>query len=174
MPTSNSKKQNIENKTQKNIEQKKSANQQEWWADGIKFQCQGSGKCCTSHGEFGFVFLTIEDRRRFAKHLKISTQKFTKNYCDRHQGVWHLKEDPKNPDCMFLKNKRCSVYEARPTQCRTWPFWPEVMTAKAWKKDVVEFCPGVDKGKLISATEIEKQMNEQIKSEKQLHREAGL
>lgn len=123
-------------------------------ADGLRFQCQGSGKCCTSHGEYGFVFLTLEDRRRFAKHLKITTRKFTTQYCEQKSGVWHLKEDSKNPDCMFLKNKQCTVYEGRPTQCRTWPFWPEVLNAKSWKKDVVSYCPGIGKGKLFSKEEI--------------------
>ena len=131
-----------------------------FYSHGLKFECQGSGKCCTSHGEFGFVFLTLEDRRRFAKHLGISTAAFTKQYCDLRDGVWHLKEEPKNPDCMFLKNKRCSVYEARPTQCRTWPFWPEVMTAKVWKTEVAAFCPGVDKGRIWPKEEIEKIMAE--------------
>jgi len=131
-----------------------------FYEDGLKFECQGSGNCCTSHGEFGFVFLTLEDRRRFAKHLKLTTSAFTKQYCDIKDGVWHLKEDPKNPDCMFLKNKRCSLYEARPTQCRTWPFWPEVMTAKSWQKEVAAFCPGVGKGRTWSKLEIETTMKE--------------
>ncbi|MBX2995049.1 MAG: YkgJ family cysteine cluster protein [Bdellovibrionaceae bacterium] len=136
-----------------------------WWNDGIQFQCQGSGKCCTSHGEFGFVFLTREDRQRMAQHLGLSTSAFTKKYCDKMGPAFHLKEDPKNPDCMFLKNKGCSIYEARPVQCRTWPFWPEVMNAKAWKKEVVDFCPGVNKGKVWSRDEIEKNLAEQTRSE---------
>ena len=44
--------------------------------NGLKFECQGSGKCCTSHGEYGFVFLTLNDRQRIAKHFKISTLHF--------------------------------------------------------------------------------------------------
>lgn len=143
-------------------------NGKEWWRDGVQFQCQGSGKCCTSHGEFGFVYLTLEDRKRFAKHLKMRTGEFTKKYCDKTGGIWHLKEDPKNPDCMFLKNKGCSVYEARPTQCRTWPFWPEVMGAKEWAKEVKAFCPGVGKGKIWSEKEIVKALNDQLDSEDQL------
>lgn len=141
-------------------------------SEGVRFECQGSGKCCTSHGEFGFVFVTLEDRRRFAKHLKITTGEFTKKYCTNRNGIWHLNEDPKNPDCMFLKNKKCSVYHARPTQCRTWPFWPEVMNAKAWTKEVVSFCPGVGKGDLIPYDKIEKQMNEQKASEQDLVKES--
>jgi Fe-S-cluster containining protein len=136
-----------------------------WWSKGIRFQCQGSGKCCTSHGEFGFVFLTLEDRRRMAKYFKITTTAFTKKYCEKYRGAWHLIEDRKNPDCMFLKNKGCTIYEARPTQCRTWPFWPEVMNSKAWAKDVVAFCPGVGKGKLISSEEINKNLKQQTNAE---------
>lgn len=138
----------------------------EWWRDGVQFQCQGSGQCCTSHGEFGFVFMNLEDRQRMAKVLKMRTGEFTKKYCEKTGGVYHLIEEKGKPDCMFLRGKRCGVYEGRPTQCRTWPFWPEVMEAKAWKKDVVEFCPGVGKGKIWSGDEIEKILNEQIKSEK--------
>lgn len=129
--------------------------------NGIQFECQGSGKCCTSHGEYGFVFLSIKDIRRFAKFFKLSSTDFKKKYCQQTKGLWHLKEDPKNPDCMFLTKKRCDVYEARPTQCRTWPFWPETLQAKTWKKDVVSFCPGIGKGSIIPTSKILKMAKEQ-------------
>lgn len=140
-----------------------------WWTDGLRFQCQGSGKCCTSHGEYGFVYLTPQDRKEMADFLGMTVAMFSKLHCQRTQGVWHLKEDPKNPDCQFLKGKKsCSIYEARPTQCRTWPFWPEVMNAKTWAKDVVSFCPGVGKGPLIPAETIDKTLAEQILAEKRI------
>lgn len=142
------------------------SNSSKFYEKGLRFECQGSGNCCTSHGEFGYVFLTIEDRRRFAKHLGISTAAFTRKYCSSKDGVWHLNEDPKNPDCMFLKNKRCSVYAARPTQCRTWPFWPEVMNPKSWKSEVASFCPGVGQGRLWSKEEIETTMLEDYENSK--------
>ena len=136
-----------------------------WWSEGVRFECQGSGKCCTSHGEFGFVFLTKEDRQRFAKHFKVSTTEFTKKYCAKTNGSYHLIERPENTDCLFLKKKSCSVYEARPTQCRTWPFWPEVMSAKTWSKEVAAFCPGVGKGPVIPFEKIEATLKEQKRSE---------
>lgn len=137
-----------------------------WWKDGIRFQCQGSGKCCTSHGEFGYVYLTKFDRQRLARSLGLKTRAFTLKYCQQTGGNFHLKEDGKNPDCIFLKNKQCGVYEGRPTQCRTWPFWPEVMKPKAWKRDVVSFCPGINKGPAISPEEIARQLEMQKKAEK--------
>lgn len=143
-----------------------------WWSEGIRFECQGSGKCCTSHGEYGFVFMSIEDRRRMAKVLKMTTAAFTKKHCDLTNNFYHLKEDPKNTDCMFLRGKMCGVYEGRPAQCRTWPFWPEVMNAKTWKKEVVSFCPGIGKGPLRTREVIEQNLAEQKKSEDSALKEA--
>ena len=123
-----------------------------FYKDGIRFECQGSGKCCTSRGTYGYVYLTAEDRKRFARSFGLTVAAFKRKYCETTDGFVHLK----NPelDCEFLKDKRCTVYEARPTQCRTWPFWPENMNAKVWNGDVKSFCPGVGKGKLYTRKEI--------------------
>ncbi len=164
---------NLEKKTSR-IEKQKQTNpfnqlsQIEWWGKGVQFQCQGSGKCCTSHGEYGFVFLSLDDRKRMAKFLNIAASAFTRKYCERNeQGAWHLIERKESPDCMFFnsKGKSCSVYEARPTQCRTWPFWPEVMKAKTWNKEVLSFCPGIGKGPLHSGTKISNVLHQQRQNE---------
>jgi Fe-S-cluster containining protein len=107
-----------------------------------------------------------------ADHLGLTLAAFTRKYCQRTNGFFHLKEDGKNPDCAFLKDKRCSIYEARPIQCRTWPFWPDVMNAKTWKKEVVSFCPGVGKGPIVQAVKIKAALREQIQSEIELDQEA--
>lgn len=136
----------------------------QWWESGIRFECQGSGQCCVSHGEFGYVYMTKEDRIRMAKSLGLSTSAFTKQYCEKEDGIYHL-IDGKNGACQFLKDKKCSVYSGRPTQCRTWPFWPEVMNAKTWKKEVKAFCPGVGQGRLWSKEEVQEQLDIQLRSE---------
>ena len=76
----------------------------------------------------------------------------------------HLVENG-SPDCIYLSEKKCTVYEARPTQCRTWPFWPENMNAKRWNDNIQSFCPGVGKGKLHSAEFIGKQIEKQKKAD---------
>lgn len=139
-------------------------------ANGLRFECQGSGRCCSSRGEYGFVYLTKFDRQRMAKHLKMTTGAFTRKYCAQHNGIWHLKADNEMPDCQFLVKKQCGIYEARPTQCRTWPFWPEILNAKSWSKEVKGFCPGVGKGKLWSAEEIQKVAEEDRKNTLQFGR----
>ena len=140
--------------------------------EGVRFQFQGSGKCCISHGEYGYVYLSLEDRKRLARSLRLKTSDFTKRYCKRQEGFWILRDDPKSPDCVFLKEKtKCSVYQARPTQCRTWPFWPDVMPAKRWRQDVVKFCPGVGKGRYYSPVEVAAILNEQSANERAMLRD---
>lgn len=148
---------------------KKSETQKQWWDAGVRFECQQSGKCCVSHGEYGFVYLTLKDRQNIAKELGLTTRAFTAEYCSKTDGVFHI-ADKGGPTCTFLKNKMCTIYKVRPTQCRTWPFWPETMGAKAWKKDVVQFCPGVNKGRLHSKEEIQATIEEQAQWEEELVR----
>lgn len=105
-----------------------------------------------SRGAYGYVYLDLADRRRMAQLLGLPTGTFTRKYCDKTNGWFHLKDPEK--DCLFLDGKRCSVYEARPTQCRTWPFWPENMDAKVWQEEVASFCPGIGKGKRFSLDDI--------------------
>jgi Fe-S-cluster containining protein len=130
--------------------------QQPWWSEGIRFECQGSGKCCQSRGQYGFVYLTLEDRQRFARYFRLTTRQFTARYCAKTDGYFHLKEEAGKPDCRFLEGKACGAYHARPSQCRTWPFWPEHMRPKAWAKEVKGFCPGIGKGPVRTAAEIQK------------------
>lgn len=100
-----------------------------------------------------------------AQVLGMTTSAFTKKFCEKQDGIYHL-IDGKDGNCQFLENKKCGVYEGRPTQCRTWPFWPEVMDAKTWKKEVTAFCPGIGKGRTWSADEIQTQLEDQFESER--------
>ena len=124
-----------------------------FYKDGIRFTCRGDGKCCLTRGGYGHVYLSFNDRRRLAAHLKLSLAQFTARYTVREDGLVELKYEDR--DCPFLKENRCVVYEARPRQCRTWPFWPENMDSDVWEREVASYCPGADSGRLFTAEEIE-------------------
>jgi Fe-S-cluster containining protein len=67
-----------------------------------------------------------------------------------------LREFP-NGDCVFFdtENRKCTVYNARPRQCRTWPFWDSnLKSPEAWAA-TCEVCPGSGKGKLYQIEHIE-------------------
>ena len=138
---------------------------------GINFECQGSSNCCVSRGSYGYVYLSKKDLTRIAKYLNLTTDLFKKNYCEYSDGYLHLRELNINGNCQFLKNNKCSIYAARPIQCRTWPFWKENMNAKKWKKELIDFCPGIGKGRLISASIIQKNINRELKNDKQIIKE---
>ena len=62
-------------------------------------------------------------------------------------------------DCVFLRDGvRCEVYEARPIQCRTFPFWPRnLKTPEAWHEAARE-CEGIGRSEeLVQLRTIEQQ-----------------
>ena len=98
-----------------------------------KFSCSGCGECCRWPGA---VLLMESDHSRLAAHLGLSGQEFI----DLHTHLAPNRQqlallDQADGSCAFLEGDRCSVYEARPEQCRTFPY--------AWS--VAEGCPELDK-----------------------------
>lgn len=135
-----------------------------WWKEGVRFECRQRGCCCVTHGENGVVYVNADDRRRLCEHLEITPRQLRDRYLRRLDERSCLKDAPGSAACIFLGPEGCAVYEARPTQCVTWPFWPENMSAQAWAK-VAAFCPGIGKGRLWSAEEIEALLDQQRSSD---------
>ena len=138
------------------------------YSKGMRFQCQKSSNCCVSRGSYGFVYLSKKDILRLSIYTDLSIKDFIKLYCEKTYGFVHFKERRKNSECQFLEKKRCSIYKARPTQCRTWPFWSENMKTKIWNEEIRSFCPGIGKGKIIQQSQIEKNINDDKKNEDEM------
>lgn len=138
---------------------------------GIKFECQGSSNCCVSRESYGYVYLSKKDINRFCKFIKLQKKDFVKLYCDKTNGFIHLKEKNENGNCQFLKGKKCTVYKARPEQCRTWPFWSENMNSKKWNNEIAKFCPGIGRGKLYSQKEIDVKIKKDKENENDMLKE---
>ena len=83
-----------------------------FYKNGIRFECQGEGKCCVSRGRYGYVYLSFGDRKRLAAHLGMSTSDFTAKFTRKIEGLYELIYT--NKDCPFLVKGRCEVYDARP------------------------------------------------------------
>jgi len=122
-----------------------------FYADGLKFECTGCGACCKLGG--GFVYPSLEDVGFAARHLKLSVKTFTEQYMDLHEGQYVFKN--KGDNCIFYGEKGCTIYEARPTQCRTYPFWKSNLKSQYRWKIIEEECEGIGQGKLFSLAEIE-------------------
>lgn len=114
-----------------------------WYKDGLQFSCTCSGHCCS--GAPGYVWVNSEEIAALAAELGMTPNAFGKKYLRSVNGRISLIEKP-DYDCVFLEDKKCTVYNARPVQCRTYPFWPEIMESKqAWKRESAE-CPGINQG----------------------------
>lgn len=129
-----------------------------WYRDGLPFTCTRCGACCT--GAPGYVWVDIEEVDRLAIHLKMTFDDFARKYLRIVGERLSLLEET-NGDCvLWSPSVGCTVYESRPTQCRTWPFWPENLeTPEEWKA-TQEACPGARSGRWHDLVEIQKLSNQ--------------
>jgi len=122
-----------------------------WYAPGLSFTCTQCGNCCT--GPTGFVRFTNDEARAIADHLGLTVTEFRKRYTRQVAGSPSLTETKRGRDydCVFLTHdasgkRGCSIYPVRPTQCRTWPFWPENIASPRDWADAAKTCPGMQQG----------------------------
>jgi len=140
-------------------DQSSKSSKQPWYADGLQFTCTQCGECCS--GEPGFVWVEQEEIDAMAAVMEISTDAFEKRFVKQVGTDRSLVEYP-DGDCILLdpKTRKCSVYHARPVQCRTWPFWDSNLETKADWKETCEVCPGAGVGQLYRLEQIEKARKE--------------
>jgi Fe-S-cluster containining protein len=129
-----------------------------WYKDGLRFKCTECGQCCT--GSPGYVWVSPAEAAAIAECLKIPLEQFIEKYTHRIGNRLSLKEHPKTYDCVFLKGKKCGIYGARPTQCRTFPWWSENLKSPDHWKETAERCEGINSADapLISLGEIQRHL----------------
>lgn len=114
--------------------------------EGLRFACQpGCTRCCNQPG---FVYLTEDDLRRAAQFLGMPPRQFERQYVYRTRYRIRLRK-PRGRQCPFLLDNGCQIHPVKPTQCRLYPFWPELVESKrAWSR-AARLCPGIGQGPLI-------------------------
>ena len=125
-----------------------------WYAAGLRFGCQRCGACCT--GAPGYVWLQSEEAVAIAERLGLEIEGFLTRYTRRVDGGLSLREEVDGRCVLFEPGSGCRAYEARPPQCRTWPFWARIVaTPAAWAREAAA-CPGMDEGDVVGPGEIER------------------
>ncbi|MFQ5632044.1 MAG: YkgJ family cysteine cluster protein [bacterium] len=120
---------------------------------GLRFSCKPQcAACCKITGR---VEITENDISQMATHLGIAADKFRQQYTKKDNEQLLLQERS-DDSCVMLSTKdKCMVYPVRPLQCRTYPFWDEVLANDfTWLLEK-GFCPGIDEGKRYSPQEID-------------------
>lgn len=136
----------------------KQASDKPWYKAGLKFSCTGCGDCCT--GAPGYVWVNKQEVAKMASLVGMAVEEFADQYT-RKIGIRRSLKEFSNGDCVFFDNqsRKCEVYEARPRQCRTWPFWESnLRTPEDWER-TCDDCPGSGTGKLHQLNEIEERRN---------------
>ncbi|MBD3841209.1 MAG: YkgJ family cysteine cluster protein [Campylobacterales bacterium] len=101
------------------------------------------GNCCI--GESGYIWITYKEIENLANHLGKPLEFVTANYIFKANYKYSIKEKQIGPNsfaCVFFDTlkKQCSIYEARPSQCRTFPFWEHF---KNNPQEVKKECPAI-------------------------------
>lgn len=132
-----------------------SADAQPWYRGGLSFACTGCGNCCSGPAS-GFVWLDDEEIQRLAGQLGMTDIDVFERKFVRRVGSRKSLVEYSDGDCIFLdpNSRRCIVYESRPSQCRTWPFWPANLDSPAAWGKAAQSCPGCNQGRLYSLQEI--------------------
>jgi Fe-S-cluster containining protein len=136
----------------------------------LRFECTQCGACCT--GPEGAVHFSEAEAKAIAAHLGITVEAFSEQYTHRLPEGRSLREreSPAGSgrfDCIFLDRTThpgrafCSIYTARPTQCRTFPWWPaNLKDPTAWQR-AASLCEGIGRGGFVAIDEVRISRNRQ-------------
>ncbi|MDR0383107.1 MAG: YkgJ family cysteine cluster protein [Spirochaetaceae bacterium] len=126
-----------------------------FYRDGLRFSCKRCSFCCRAGP--GFVFLSRTDAESIAKSLDMRLREFIQAYCrwvEWDGGKRLSLKEKASLDCVFWKDG-CSIYETRPVQCKTYPFWASMLGSEEEWRDMTSGCPGAGSGELLSREYIE-------------------
>ncbi len=114
----------------------------------LRFACQpGCTACCDA---VGYVYLSEADLRRAAAFLGMTPANFERRYVYRTRHLLRLRK-PRQLQCHFLGESGCVLHPAKPTQCRAFPFWPELTASRQRWNGLKRRCPGIGCGELVPA-----------------------
>ena len=116
---------------------------------GLRFTCTRCSACCRF--DSGFVWLSNTDLSRLSDGLGLAVDAVLSGYCRvvDFSGIRQLSlaEQP-NMDCIFWTDGACSIYEHRPLQCRSFPFWAPFLGSRDEWNELETMCPGVNVGEV--------------------------
>lgn len=135
-----------------------------WYAatGGVHFRCTQCGKCCARPG---YIEVLPEEADALADRYRkgASPQDLEGELWlwDPESVAWTITV-PEGGHCPFLVDGLCSVHDVKPLQCRTYPFWPEIVgRAKTWKEEA-RYCEGIsDDGDLYTPSRIAQLLDEE-------------
>ena len=130
-----------------------------WYRDGLRFECTRCGNCCG--GASGTVRVSDDEIEALAQRVGVAASEFRAAYTRKvHRRGTSLRERRDGTCVLYDEGRGCTVYEERPRQCRTWPFWSSVLHSPERWAEEARGCPGMDRGPLHDLVRIEESLRE--------------
>lgn len=128
--------------------------------EDLRFSCTQCGLCCATAGDY-YVYLSKQESERIRAYLQLSQGWFRRRYLQRLVDGEQVLAPGSDERCIFLDARgKCRIYTVRPIQCRTYPFWPELVdSAAAWNREARR-CEGINQGSVIAHSTIRRYLRE--------------
>jgi Fe-S-cluster containining protein len=101
-----------------------------------------NGHCC--NGESGNIWVNRSEITTISEFLKMEPRTFMDTYLRKISYRYSIVELKSNDNyaCVFYDviKRGCTIYDVRPGQCRTFPFWPYFRENPG---EIFKECPGV-------------------------------
>ena len=94
------------------------------------------------------MYLSEADVLRAAAYLHMKAAAFETKYVYRTRNLIRLRK-PRDKQCHFLVENGCGIHPSKPTQCRAFPFWPELVENQESWNATAKYCRGIGTGPLI-------------------------
>ena len=134
-----------------------------FYGSGLRFHCTRCSRCCRHTP--GHVFLSRADLEALVKASGVDRGKFLRRYCRRvpFGPVKRISlKEKRNLDCVFWEKEGCAVYDARPLQCRSFPFWSSSLSSREEWEEIAAQCPGIGRGPLHPRGEIDRWLSRRL------------
>lgn len=117
----------------------------------FQFECVACGKCCSRPG---YVTFSEDEIAAAAAFLGMPLEALFSAYdlAIDDEGLVALVTE--EAPCPFLKDSLCSIHAVKPEQCRTYPFWPELLTDLVTWQAEAKHCPGIGQGRAYTRKEV--------------------
>ena len=136
-----------------------------WYGDGLRFSCRRCGNCCSGRGSV--VRVGDAEVEALARARGLGTDEFRARHTRESVGETvlldreHAGLADRPGDCEWLERRRdgttsCRVADAKPDQCRSYPFWPRIVDDRESWEHEGESCAGIGSGALVEADEIDR------------------
>lgn len=91
------------------------------------------------------MWVEEDDIEQMSTAKQMTSAAFVERFVYAKNSKLSLREDPNGACSLLDGSNRCSIYECRPQQCRTFPYWPQLANEGPALDMASAYCPGIQR-----------------------------